>query len=254
MPGFAEIVELLAQPRTDFDRDLGRVDDWIETLADREQELELAEIGLDRRLHVGILQLAGKVAAIDRACTMHLPERCSRRRVMLEFRELLLPVGAELGAHAPLDESPAHGRRLALQLHQLVGIFRRQRVGDGGEQLRHLHDGAFQPAECRRKFERVGGAIERHAEKARAGKSRGGAAQLRADFRVAPGTRCKAVPFTVVWGHRRAHPHYLISFGPKNKAYSRPSSSSMSRAITLRPPSQKFGSRASRPNGASNSA
>ena len=206
MPGLAEIVELLAQPRADFDRDLGRVDDRIETLADREQQLQLAEIGLDRRLHVGILQLAGKLAAIDRACTMHLPERGSRRRVMLELRELLLPVGAELGAHAPLDEGPAHGRRLALQLDQLVGIFRRQRIGDGGEQLRHLHDRAFQPAERRRKFERVGGAIERHAEKARAGKSRGGAAQLRADFGVAPGARGEAILFTVFDEATGIHP------------------------------------------------
>ena len=64
----AEIVELLAQARADLDRDLGGVDRRVEPLADREQQLQLAEIGLDRRLHVRILQLAGKRAAIDCAC------------------------------------------------------------------------------------------------------------------------------------------------------------------------------------------
>ena len=131
---------------------------------------------------------------------MHLAERRGRGRVVLEFRELLLPVGAKFGAHAPFDESPAHGRRLALQLDQLVGIFRRQRIRDGGEQLRHLHDRPFQAAERRRKFKRVGGAIQRHAEKARAGKARGGAAKLRADFGVAAGARGKAIAFLVIGG------------------------------------------------------
>ena len=36
--------------------------------------------------------------------------------MMLEARELVLPIGPELRLHAPLDEGPAHRRRLALQL------------------------------------------------------------------------------------------------------------------------------------------
>ena len=52
-----------------------------------------------------------------------------------------------LGGHPSLDEGPAHGRRLTLQLDQLVRIFRGKRIGDRGEQLRHFHDRAFQPAE-----------------------------------------------------------------------------------------------------------
>ena len=95
------------------------------------------------------------------------------------------------------------------------GVFRRQRIGNGGEQLRHLHDRALQPAERRGKFERVAGAIERHAEKARAGKARGDAAHLRADAGVAPGAGGEAIAFAVVWGHRRAHRALSNQFWPE---------------------------------------
>ena len=138
--------------------------------------MQLIEVGFDRRLHVGILQLAGQRVAIERARAMHLAERGGGRRMMFEFGEFLLPVGAQLGAHAPLDEGPAHGRRLALQLHQFVGVFRRQRVRNGGEQLRHLHDRAFQPAERGGQFQRIAGAIELARRTARAGNARGDAA------------------------------------------------------------------------------
>ena len=67
MLGLALIVELLAQARGDLHHDLGGVERRIEALADREQQLQLAQIGFDRRLHVGILQLAGQLARRQRA-------------------------------------------------------------------------------------------------------------------------------------------------------------------------------------------
>ena len=142
---------------------------------------------------------------------MHLAERGGRRGLMLEALELALPVGAELGLHAALDEGPAHRRRLALQLGELLDVFRRQRLGDGGEQLRHLHDRALQPAERRGEFRRVPGAVEIDPEEARAGDPRRHAADIGADPGVAPGAGGEAVFFGV--GHELA----LMNVIPRSK-------------------------------------
>ena len=48
---------------------------------------QLPQVGFDRRLHVGILQLAGELRAVERARAMHLAERSGRRRMMLEALE-----------------------------------------------------------------------------------------------------------------------------------------------------------------------
>ena len=212
VPRLADVVELLAQARSDLDRDLARVDRRIETLADREQQLQLTEVGLDRRLHVGILQLAGKLRCRRAPC--HDEPGRAKQPPPGDARILKISSASRRRArpHAPLDESPAHRRRLTLQLHQLVGVFRRQRIGNGGEQLRHLHDRALEPAERRGKFERIGGAVERHAKEPRACEARGDAAKLRADAGIAPGAGREAVLFAVGGRHRRAHSHHLISF------------------------------------------
>ena len=98
MLGLAPIVELLADARADFLGDFGGVDHRVHAPMDGEDQLQLPQIGLDRRLHVGILQLAGKLGAVVGAGAMHLPERGGGGGMMLEAREFLLPVGAELGA------------------------------------------------------------------------------------------------------------------------------------------------------------
>src|SRR5262249_22618429 len=117
--------------------------------------------------------------------------------MVLKARELLLPIGPKFRVHPSFDECPPHRRRLALQLDQFVGVFRRQRVGNGGEQLSHLHDRTLQSAQRSGKFKRVGGAIERHAEEARAGEARRCPAQLRADPGVAPGAGGEAIFFAI---------------------------------------------------------
>jgi hypothetical protein len=239
--GLAPIVELLAQARGNLFHDLGGVERRVETLADREQPFQLPHVGFDRRLHVGILQLAGQLTAVERAGAMHLAERSGRRRMMLEAFEFAFPAGAQFRAHAALDEGPTHGRRLALQLGQFSGVFRRQRVGNGGEQLRHLHDRAFQAAERGGQPDGIGGAILRLAEQSRARHARGHAADLAADIGIALGAGRETVFFAV--GGRR---HDQT---PASNA----SSSLMRLAITLNPPSQNFGSRASSPKGASSS-
>ena len=49
-----------------------------------ENQLQLPQIGLDRRLHVRILQLARKFGAVLGARAMHLPERSGGGGMMLE--------------------------------------------------------------------------------------------------------------------------------------------------------------------------
>ena len=203
--GLARVIELLAQPRGDLDADLGGVDRRIEALAQRQQQLKLVEVGFDRRLHVRILQLAGERRAVARKRAVHLAERGGGGRVMLERAELRLPVGAELGAHAALDEGPAHWRRLALQLHQLGSVFRRHRVGNGGEQLRHLHDRPFEAAERGGKRDGVALAAALRADQPLAGDARGDAADARADRGIAAGAGGEAVAFGVVGGGHGAH-------------------------------------------------
>ncbi len=190
----------------------------IEALADGEEQLQLLQVGFDRRLHVGILQLAGKLCAVVRAGAVHLTERSRRRRLMLEALEFLFPAGAELGLHAPLDEGPAHRRRLALQLDQFVGVFRRQRIGNGGKQLRHLHDRPFEAAERGGKRQRIGGAAAGHTEKALPGHARSNAADLGADPRIAARAGGEAVFLAVVGGHWRTHQHHLMPLHGKEGA------------------------------------
>ena len=88
MLGLAPVVELLANALADLLGDLGGVDRRIHAAVDGEHPFELLQVGLDRRLHVGILQLAGQLRAGVGAGAMHLAERSGRRRMMLEAREL----------------------------------------------------------------------------------------------------------------------------------------------------------------------
>ena len=66
------VVELLAHPLADFMRDLPRVDRRADATMEREQEIELGEIGFDRGRHLGILQLAGQRLASQVLRFMHL--------------------------------------------------------------------------------------------------------------------------------------------------------------------------------------
>ncbi len=133
MARLALVVELLAQPVGDLGMDLAGRDGAGVALVKAHDQLQLAEIGLDRRLHVGILQLAGQRPPVRRDCAVNLAERGGTRRLALEALEALLPIRAELARHAALDEGPAHRRRVGLELHKLVDVFLGQRVGDRGE-------------------------------------------------------------------------------------------------------------------------
>ena len=83
-PRLADIVELLADARADLARDLARVDRRTHPAVDGEQEVELDEIGLHRRGHVGILQLAGERLALEAGRAVHLAERGGGGRRQVE--------------------------------------------------------------------------------------------------------------------------------------------------------------------------
>jgi hypothetical protein len=197
MLGLAKIVELLAHARADLLGDLGGVDRAVEAAADREQPLQLAQIGFDGGLHVGILQLARQLGAVERAGAVHLAERRGGGRMVLEVFELFLPVRAELGEHAALDEGPAHRRRFALQLLQFGGVFGQQQIRNGREQLRDLHQRALEPAERRRQRQRLAGAVRRAAKKPPPRITRRHAAHIGADPRIARGACRQTVLFAV---------------------------------------------------------
>ena len=145
----------------------------------------------------GILQLAGKLRAVERAGAMHLAERGRRRRLMLEAFELVLPTRTQFRHHAALDEGPAHGRRLALQLLQFGGIFGWQQVRNGRHQLRDLHQRTFQPAKRRRQRQRLARAVRRPAQEPPPGIARRYATDVRSHARIARGSGRKAVLFGV---------------------------------------------------------
>ena len=78
---------------------------------------------------------------------MDLAEAGGGRGFLAEFGEFALPVGAQFGAHAAADEIPAHRGGVGLELGEFGRVFRRQRVRYGGEELRDLHERAFEPAQ-----------------------------------------------------------------------------------------------------------
>ena len=196
--GLEVVVQLLAQPRRHLLEDLARVDRRVHARMQGEHHLELVEVGLHGRVHVGILQLAGQRPPVVRHRAVHLAERGRGGRLRLEALEAAGPVGTQLGDHAPAHEGRPHRRGLRLQLGELLGVFGRQSLGDGGHQLRHLHDRPLQAAERRRQRRRVLGVVAVDAEQPLAGDARGHRADVGADLDVAGRPRAEAVFFLVV--------------------------------------------------------
>ncbi len=128
---------------------------------------------------------------------MDLAEARRRRGLVLEALETLLPLGAELARHAALDEIPAHGRGVGLELGELGDIFLGQGVGDGGHDLGHLHQRALEPAQCGRQLCRIAPAIDLHAEIALPRHACGKAPHRHADAGIAP----DAAPQIVLFAH-----------------------------------------------------
>ena len=197
MAGLAFVVELFAQSCGDLFANFRGVDHRLHAPVQREEPFELAQIGLDRRLHVRILELAGERRAIVGRSPVHLAERGRGRRMVLEAGKLLLPVGAELGRHAPLNEGPSHRRRFALQLGQLGRVFGRQRIRNGRQQLGNLHNRAFESAQRERQLGSIASPIKRKAEHATGRDPGRHAADIGADAGVARRARGETISFLV---------------------------------------------------------
>ena len=163
----AAVIQFFAQPFGDFLRRLARVDRRIEPPVQGERHVELGEIGLDRRGHVGILQLAGDILAGKSSGPMHLAERGGGGGMQVEGREFLAPVRPKLSSHPSPDEGRAHRRRLALQGDQRLGVIGGQGFGDGGDELRRLHQRSLEAAERAGQSQRV--AVPALAEQPAAG-------------------------------------------------------------------------------------
>ncbi len=166
--------------------DLRHRDRAVVALIDPKRETELRQVRFHRRGHIGILQLTGEKPAIERLRAMYLAERGRARRHVLEAAESLFTIRPELARHPPLHEHPAHGRRVRLEVCQLARVFPRQRVGNSGEELRHLHERPLDAAERRLEVCRMPRAIDGHAEIPRAREPRRQPADGRRDPRVAP--------------------------------------------------------------------
>ena len=183
------VVELLAQARGDLLQDLAGRDRGIHARVHGEHGLELVKVGLDGRRHVGVLQLRRQQTAVVRHRLVHLAERGRRRGLRVEALKARHPVGAQLDGHAPLGEGGAHGRRRRLQLRQLARVLGRQRLGDGGQELRHLHQRALEAAESGGEVGRGAGSVVLAPEQALAGDARRDRADVGADAHVARGPR-----------------------------------------------------------------
>ena len=199
------VIELLAEPRADLRVDLARVDGAVGALVDGEEELELAQIRFDGRLHVGILKLDRERSAVMGESAVNLPQRCRRGGFVAEGTELALPARAELGRHPPLDERPAHRRCVGLKLAQLARILAGQGVGDGGEDLRHLHDRSLEAAERGSEIGGVARAVPIQTEHTLAREPGGEAAETHADLGIAPHPPSEAVALATVGTKRLIH-------------------------------------------------
>mmetsp|Transcript_32142 Transcript_32142/g.44869 ORF Transcript_32142/g.44869 Transcript_32142/m.44869 type:complete len:313 (-) Transcript_32142:195-1133(-) len=130
--GLAGVVELFLEPRGQLLVDQAGVDRVVVALVDREDPVELPQIRLDRRGHVGILQLDRHLGVVGKRSPMDLAEGGGGGRFPVEGREPLAPVGAQLAHHPALDERPAHRRGVRLQVAEFVDVLLRQRVRHGG--------------------------------------------------------------------------------------------------------------------------
>ena len=191
------IIQFLAQTRRDLGVDFPGDDRPVIALVDREDHAQLAQVRFHRRLHVGVLQLAGETPPLVGCGAVNLAQARRRGGVLVERSIALLPFGTELGHHPALDEGPAHGRCIGLELAQLGHVFLGKGIGNRGHDLGHLHQWPLQPAERRRELGRMAVAIEPDSQIALARQARGQAA----DCGPNPGVAAHAARYVVVFGH-----------------------------------------------------
>ena len=163
-------------------------------------KIELLQIRCHGRRHIGILQFHRKIMASQRPRLVHLTERCRCRRRMLEPLELGLPARAKFGPHTALDESPAHGRRFGLKLLKFGSVLGRHSIGNGGNELRHLHQRTFETAQSLRQRFGIRRVDFRSAEQSPPRHGRGNTAHRCTDTGIPAQAASEAVTFGIVAG------------------------------------------------------
>ena len=78
---------------------------------------------------------------------MDLAKRCGGRGGEVEAGEPGRPIWSKLRRKPPFHKRRPHSRGVGLQLGEFRGELRRQQVGHGGENLRHLHQRTLELAE-----------------------------------------------------------------------------------------------------------
>ena len=153
--GLAHIIQFFGKAFGDFLAEFRRVDGVVETALEHQRRFQLAHIGIHRRIHRGILQLAGKARSVFRNRAVHLAQRCGGCGFLVEGLELSFPTFAEFRFHAPAHETCAHWRRTCLQSEQRCCNFRRQDAGNRRNKLRNLHHRTAQISQNAREIRRV---------------------------------------------------------------------------------------------------
>ena len=82
--GLELVVELVGDQLAHLGQERRRVDAGREALQDRADEAEVAQVGLDRLGHAGVLDLDGDLRPVVRARAMDLPEGRERERLLVE--------------------------------------------------------------------------------------------------------------------------------------------------------------------------
>ena len=82
--GFAPVIQFLVQPVRQFGMDFRRVDGPVVTPVEGEDQFQLPEVGLHRRSHGRVLQLAGQVQPVMADRPVHLSEGGGGRRLSVE--------------------------------------------------------------------------------------------------------------------------------------------------------------------------
>ncbi len=146
------VVELLGDPLAQLAVERLDVEPGREPLDQRQQQREVAEVGLDRLGDAGVLELDRDLVAVERDRAVDLADRGGGERLLLEGLEVVADLAAELLLEQLADLLERQRRDVVAQrgerrLELLALRLRDRGEVDGGEDLADLHRRAAQLAE-----------------------------------------------------------------------------------------------------------
>ena len=111
------------------------------------EELGVVQVALDGPVHARVLNLHRHDAPVGHHRPVHLADGGGGDRHRVPVEEEALGVGAQLVAHHTLGQAGGHGGDVRLKGGQGGLGLRGQTLGDEGEHLARLHDGALHAAQ-----------------------------------------------------------------------------------------------------------